>query len=112
VAGGVWNVRVGNSTYECLRALALSFRGRREGRTPAQLAAKYSTLVESYINMDGRTVLFRRYNGPACCADKQCSLAGLRSKRCPPLIYNGVEFRLWYDCIPLHVLKAQSGTIT
>lgn len=105
VVGGVWNVQVGDCTYECLRALTLSFRGRREGRTPAQLAAKYRTLVEYYINMGGRSVLFRRYNGPAWYPDSQSSLEALYSKGCPALLYNGVEFCLWYDCVPLHALS-------
>ncbi len=114
VVGGLWNVRIGGSTYECLRTLNLGYKGRREGKTPAELAGKYELLSDSYINMSGRTVLFRRYNGPAWKAKNwpSTSVKKLAGKGCPELRYNGVEFRLWYDCIPLHALRPENGTGT
>ena len=108
VAAGLWDVRLGDVAYECLRTLTMAYKGRRKGETASELAAKYVLLADCYISMKGRTVLFRRYNGPAWAegAFPSSSVGALARKGCPPLRYNEVEFRLWYDCIPLHALEA------
>ena len=114
VVAGTWNVRIGEHAYECLRTLKLGYKGRREGSTPSALAGKYEMLADSYVNMAGRTVLFRRYNGPAWKAKNwpSTSVDDLAQKGCPQLCYNGVEFRLWYDCIPLHALQGSEAPST
>ncbi len=107
VPAGLWQVRIGRRSYHCLRTLTLGhYAGRRTGTGAAQLGHKYRMLADCYINMQGRTVLFRRYNGPAWSKDgsKPSSVAALRRKGCPALYYNGVELRLWYDCVPLHAV--------
>ena len=109
VAAGLWNVTVGGLTYECLRTLTLGYRGQRKGQQPAELALRYYLLADCYINMSGRTVLFRRYNGPAWLKERDSSVSALAARGCPELRYNGVEFRLWYDCIPLHAIVHPRG---
>ncbi len=104
VPGGVWDVTIGGRTYTCLRALNLHYRGRRQGSAPEELGRAYHRLAEYMIALDGRSVLMRRYNGPAWNPESRGSVAALREKGCPGLRYNGVEFRLWYDCIPLRAI--------
>ena len=106
--GGLWTVCVGDTRFECLRALWLGYGGPRKGRAPSELAASYRVLAEYYIDMDGRTVLFRRHNGPAW-KPEGSSVGSLRDRGCPGLKYNGVEFRLWYDCIPLRTIERASA---
>ena len=108
VPGGIWDVTLGDCHYECLRALSLGYKGQRQGVTPHGLSACYRMMAEYFINMAGRTVLFRRYNGPAWPRSADSSVKALARKGCPKLRYNGVEFRLWYDCIPLHAV-VESG---
>jgi len=99
VPGGVWTVMMGDESRECLRALSLRCEGRRVGRSVEALCSAYYCLAELFIALDGRTFLFRRYNGPAWRAER-AKVSTLAKKGCPALHYNGVEFRLWYDCIP------------
>ena len=111
VVAGLWNVEIGNLRFECLRTLTLSYKGQRKGHAAGQLARSYWMLADCYIDMSGRTVLFRRYNGPVWGnAKSSSSIAALARKGCPELRYNGVEFRLWYDCIPLHALAPGEET--
>ncbi|MHC4591885.1 MAG: RNA polymerase sigma factor [Planctomycetota bacterium] len=107
VVAGTWQVRIGDYQHECLRALNLRYIGRRQGSKLDELAQSYRTLAEYFVGLDGRSVLMRRYNGPAWPRESRGALDVLRKKGCPELRYNGVEFRLWYDCIPLRALNAE-----
>ncbi len=86
---GVAEVTIAGRIYKCLREVWTSFD---ENGMPLKLA-------ELFISEHGRTVLFRRYNG-----------RGSRNfddlKGNPELEHNGEIYRLWYDCIPDHVLEA------
>jgi hypothetical protein len=76
----------------------LSDQGKDTGGVPMILA-------EWYVADSGRTVLFRRYNGP-----------GWRKPGAPgsfealegnlEVTYEGIRFRHWYDCIPDHALES------
>jgi len=51
------------------------------------------TLAELYVAQDGRTVYFRRFNGPAY--HNYEKLAGN-----PEREHEGIAWRLWYECLP------------
>ena len=85
---GVAEVRIGEKRFRCLREVWTSFE--RDG-SPLKLA-------ELFISEQGRTVLFRRYNGRGSRNYKQ--LEGN-----PELNFNGEVYRLWYDCIPDHAIE-------
>jgi len=86
---GVAEVTVAGRTYKCLREVWTSFD--RDG-SPLKLA-------ELFISEHGRTVLFRRYNGRGSHNFEQL-------KGNPEVEHNGEIYRLWYDCIPDHVIEA------
>ncbi len=89
---GMYDVRIGAKAHRCLRAIEAH---------PDQ-----SVLVDAYINHQGRTVLFRRYNaspgwsaaesGEAHPAGSVERLAGIGNHR---IVFNGVEYYHWYDCV-------------
>ena len=87
---GFYEVRVGKRTFRCLRVIDTTHASSSEG-----------TLVEAYLSQEGRTVLFRRYNGmnwrPNSDWLKQCE--GNQH-----LTLDGVEFVHWYDCISEYAL--------
>jgi len=89
---GAYDVRVGARARRCVRLIQPPLRG---------------DLVETYVNEAGRTVLFRRYNaapewsrervkGPYQTTGAVERLKELGNRR---LVYNGVEFYHWYDCL-------------
>ena len=51
-SSGLFDVRIGEGEFECMRVFDLEAD-----------ATESDTLVLSYLNREGRTVLFRRYNG-------------------------------------------------
>jgi hypothetical protein len=85
---GVAEVRIGEKRFKCLREVWTNFE--RDG-SPLKLA-------ELFISEQGRTVLFRRYNGRGSHNYEQ-----LRGN--PELNFNGEVYRLWYDCIPDHAIE-------
>ena len=89
---GAYDVTVGERTWRCLRAFEASGGG---------------VLVEAYVNQAGRTVLWRRYN-----ALPEWSSANVRGPYQTPgaverlresgnqrIVFNGVEYYHWYDCM-------------
>jgi len=54
---------------------------------------KGHTLAELYVAENGRSIYFRRFNGPAWRNYQE--LAG-----CPEREHDGVVWRLWYECVP------------
>jgi RNA polymerase sigma factor (sigma-70 family) len=95
---GVSQVSVGDCAWTCLKVAMVSAQGKETGGTPMVLA-------EWYVADSGRTVFFRRYNGP-----------GWREPGSPgsfealegniEVEYEGCRFRHWYDCIPDHTLES------
>ncbi len=86
---GVVEVTIAGRTFRCLREVWKSFD--KDG-VPLKLA-------ELFISENGRTVLFRRYNGRGAPNFEQL-------KGNPELEHNGEVYRLWYDCIPDHALDS------
>ena len=91
-AVGVSRVRIGERSWRCLKVTAVAQHHRTGDRSPAVYA-------EWYIAEHGRTVLFRRYNGPGYREPKEAtsfeSLAGSMEVE-----HQGIVFRRAYDCIP------------
>lgn len=83
----VAEVTIAGRLYRCLREVWTNFA---QDGTPLKLA-------ELFISEQGRTVLFRRYNGRGYHNYEQL-------KGHPELEYGGEVYRLWYDCIPDHAL--------
>lgn len=80
---GAARVFFGSKSYRCLKV---------------QWAAEdQPEMIEYYIANTGRTVYFRRYNGPGY--KNYGDLAGH-----PEVEFEGITWRHWYDCIPDHVL--------
>jgi RNA polymerase sigma factor (sigma-70 family) len=94
---GVSRVRIGDYEDTCLKVTMLSSQGQDTGGVPMILA-------EWYVSEGGRTVFFRRYNGP-----------GWREPSAPgsyealegnlEVESEGHRFRHWYDCIPDHAIE-------
>ena len=84
---GAARVMVGPKAYRCLKVMN-SFSSP-QGR---------ESLAEYYVSDTGRTIYFRRYDGPAS------SRYSERLKDKPTLEYNGVTWRHFYNCLPDHAL--------
>ena len=88
LGAGMYSLRIGDRKFTCLRVLDVEEEPAEEG-----------ILVEAFLTRQGRTVLFRRYNG---------RLWGKSHGR-PPwdealpdharLVIDGVVFVHWYDCL-------------
>ena len=89
---GAYDVTMNGRTQRCLRVI---------DPNPAQ-----GCLVDAYINEQGRTVLFRRYNclphwsrqrpgfeNSMGAVERLAELGNLR------MVHNGIEFYHWYDCV-------------
>jgi RNA polymerase sigma factor (sigma-70 family) len=95
---GVSRITVGDQAWTCLKVAMVSAQGKETGGMPTILA-------QWYVADSGRTVFFRRYNGP-----------GWRERGAPgsfealegniEVEYEGCRFRHWYDCIPDHALES------
>jgi RNA polymerase sigma-70 factor (ECF subfamily) len=89
---GVYDVTIGGKTQRCLRVIDPPDRG---------------ALAEAYVNADGRTVLWRRYNGAPEWSGSRVrgphqtpgAVERLRELGNHRLVYNGLEFYHWYDCV-------------
>lgn len=88
LGAGMFSVGIGDQHFTCLRVFDVAAMPSEEG-----------TLVEAYVTQEGRTVLFRRYNG---------RLWGKNHGRAPwdeafpdqaRLVVDGVLFVHWYDCL-------------
>ncbi len=58
-----------------------------------------SSFGEIYVADTGRTVYFRRFNGPAWRNYNALDAAGVPARE-----HEGVTWRLWYECLPEHAL--------
>jgi hypothetical protein len=67
-----------------------------------------SVYAEWYIAQTGRTVLFRRYNGPGWrLPENPSSFESLAGR--PEIKYHGITFRHWSDSIPHTALEKATG---
>lgn len=82
---GACDVTIGPKSYRCLRV------------RNAFWYEDAPVLSEEYISDAGRTIYFRRYNGPGYRNYEE--LAGRQ-----PLMHAGIEWRHYYNCIPDHAL--------
>jgi len=94
---GVSEVKIGGGSWKCLKVVACGQHFKTDDGSPA-------TFAEWYIAEEGRTVFFRRYNGPGYARPDQPrsfeSLAGTVEVQ-----FKGITFRHSYDCIPDIALK-------
>jgi len=89
---GVFRVRIADRSFTCLRVLDV-------GTVPSETGI----LVEAYVNREGRTVLFRRYNGRLWAIGGESGYDGAPwDERFPGhqrIVIDGVTFVHWYDCL-------------
>ena len=83
---GVFEVAVGNRRFECLRVI------NRWQDSPRVLA-------ENYIDREGHSVLFRRYNHPVWKLEKYKQRWDEKFPEAQKLIINGEVYVHWYDCL-------------
>ena len=88
---GFFEVTIGEKTFHCLRVMDTYWATSNEG-----------ILVEAYLSQEGRTVLFRRYNGEAW---RPSSNWLKKAKNNHRITLDGVDYVHWYDCISTYVLK-------
>ncbi len=82
---GAATVSIGPKAYRCLRVHTVwsAFDG--------------DTFSEYFVADTGRTICFRRFNGPSYRVYEEL-------KGNPEIVKAGVVWRHWYDCLPDHVL--------
>ncbi len=83
---GLWKLELGKKDFKCIRILQMFWPENR-------------ILYETFLDISGRTILGRRYNGPGW-KHWESNVNALRRKGCPFLEYNRVRFYLYYDVIP------------
>ncbi len=88
LGAGMFSVKIGGRSHTCLRVLDI------EGG-PGEDA----TLAEVFIGRNGRTVLFRRYNGRLWGHERGRKPWDETFPNQQRLIINGVLFVHWYDCL-------------
>jgi RNA polymerase sigma factor (sigma-70 family) len=88
---GFYDVTIGENTFQCLRVLDTEWATGKEG-----------ILVEAYLSKEGRTVLFRRYNGEAWRPTSNWLETVNDNHR---IMLDEVTYVHWYDCISNYVLK-------
>lgn len=91
---GVFNVTIRNKVWQCLKIITATWKNNN---IPYML-------TETFVSKKGRTILFRRYNGPGWKLRKSQGRYD-KLKTHPKFIYKGVEYRLWYICLPDYSLK-------
>jgi len=89
---GAYDLTVGDKPWRCLRII--------------QAVPVQSHLVDAYINEQGRTVLFRRYNSLPRWSRERPGLENSRGavERLAEagslrIVHNGLEYYHWYDCV-------------
>jgi len=96
---GVSVVTIGRHSWKCLKAATVAQHFKNPDGAPAVYA-------EWYVAETGRTIFFRRYNGPGYAKPGSSgnfeSLAGNFEVE-----FHGIRFRHWYDCIPDIALAEQ-----
>jgi hypothetical protein len=96
---GLWLLKVGGREHRCLRVMEVD--------NPSDFG---TSLLEAYVNEDGRTLMTRRYAAPhypihsAYCGIPLYSWEGTRKagellKDSATLLINGTTFYLWYDYV-------------
>lgn len=88
---GFYDVTIGERTFPCLRVLETDWSAGKEG-----------ILVEAFLSQEGRTVLFRRYNGEMWRPASNWLNTAKDNQR---IILDGVTYVHWYDCISTYALK-------
>ena len=83
---GVFEVSIGGEKFECLRVIDKSKNNSK-------------VLVEHYINRNGRTILFRRYNHVEWKKDKYKQLWSDKLPNAQRLFLNNEMYIHWYDCL-------------
>jgi len=79
-------VSIGGEKFECLRVIDKSKNNSK-------------VLVEHYINRNGRTILFRRYNHVEWKKDKYKQLWSDKLPNAQRLFLNNEMYIHWYDCL-------------
>jgi len=89
---GAAHVTIGDRDWRCLKVATVA----QHFRSPTGAPTVYA---EWYISESGRTVLFRRYNGPDYRPpDSPTSYESLASGT--EVMHEGTPFRHAYDCLP------------
>ncbi|MCK4401307.1 hypothetical protein KAW08_03265 [bacterium] len=83
---GLWKLELGKKDFKCIRVFQMFWPENR-------------ILYETFLDISGRTILGRRYNGPGW-KHQGSNIDSLKRKDCPFLEYNNVKFYLYYDVIP------------
>ena len=114
VGAGMFNVRVGDREFECLREIHV---GASVAKGTASL--ERGILVESFYTRTGELVLWRRYNGRRWKQEANLPYsphAGMRwDERFPDnarLVINGAMFVHWYDCLTDASIGIEPATST
>jgi hypothetical protein len=98
---GVSRVAIGERSWRCLKVITVAQHYRVADRSP-------SVYAEWYVGETGRTVLFRRFNGPGYRrAPEPTSFESLAGS--PEVEHEGITFRHAYDCIPDVALAEGTG---
>jgi hypothetical protein len=92
IGAGVFRVEIADRWFTCLRVLDVEGKPSETG-----------TLVEAYLNREGRTVLFRRYNGRLWAVGGGGGYDGPPwTERFPQhaqIVIDGHTYVHWYDCL-------------
>lgn len=86
IGAGVFDVKIGGKTFECLRVLD------RWEDSPR-------ILVENYMSREGRSILFRRYNHPVWKLERYGQRWDEKLPNANRISINGEEYIHWYDCL-------------
>ena len=86
IGAGVFDVKIGDKTFECLRVLD------RWESSPR-------ILVENYMSREGRSILFRRYNHPVWKLERYGQRWDEKLPEAGRITINGEAYIHWYDCM-------------
>ena len=99
----LWSVKIGRRTHRCVRRC----RAAPHRRVDWSDAEVTDCALEEFLLLDGRLLLFRRYNGtawtaanPARAAHECGWIETLAAAGTPELEVFGQCYRLWYDQLP------------
>jgi len=98
---GLWLVRIGDAKHKTLRILETS-------KNPAK------TMIETFVNEEGKTILARRFNGPRWAYGKKWTLVDGEPREwtevlpdSPRVYYDDIPFVLWDFSIPDHAFETR-----